>query len=300
MSLREFLVLLLVCTIWGLHFIVMKVTISNTAPPLFYAAIRMTIVMVLLAPFLRIHRGQMKYVLGAGLGFGALNYAFMFPALKFVTASAAAVMIELYVPFSIILSIAFLGERIGARRIFGIIIAFAGAVIIATAKPDEVAGPQFLFGIGLMVCGAFSEAMGAFFVKKVSGVKPMELLSWCAVVGTVVLWPLSLTLETNHLDAFTPDNRVNFGLALLYSSLLVSIVAHGSYYWLLQRLPLSVVASTGLMTTVVAVSASAILLREPMSPAFILGGIMTLAGVALILLRAKSKSAVTIATEKTT
>lgn len=300
MSLREFLVLLLVCTIWGLHFVVMKVTISNTAPPLFYAAIRMTIVMVILLPFLKLHRGQMKYVLGAGLGFGALNYAFMFPALKFVTASAAAVMIELYVPFSIILSIAFLGERIGARRIFGIIIAFAGAVIIATAKPDEVAGPQFLFGIGLMVCGAFSEAMGAFFVKKVSGVKPMELLSWCAVVGTVVLWPLSLTLETNHLDAFTPDNRVNFGLALLYSSLLVSIVAHGSYYWLLQRLPLSVVASTGLMTTVVAVSASAILLREPMSPAFILGGIMTLAGVTLILLRAKSKSAVTIATEKTT
>jgi len=300
MSLREFLVLLLVCTIWGLHFVVMKVTISNTAPPLFYAAIRMTIVMILLLPFLRLHRGQMKYVLGAGLGFGALNYAFMFPALKFVTASAAAVMIELYVPFSIILSIAFLGERIGRRRIFGIIIAFTGAVIIATAKPDETAGPQFLFGIGLMVCGAFSEAMGAFFVKKISGVKPIELLAWCAVVGTAVLWPLTLTLETNQFDAFTPDNRVNFALALLYSSLLVSIVAHGSYYWLLQRLPLSVVASTGLMTTVVAVGASAALLREPMSPAFILGGVMTLAGVTLILLRSKSKQAVTITTEKTT
>ena len=300
MSLREFLVLLLVCTIWGLHFVVMKVTISNTAPPLFYAAIRMTIVMILLLPFLRLHRGQMKYVLGAGLGFGALNYAFMFPALKFVTASAAAVMIELYVPFSIILSIAFLGERIGRRRILGIIIAFTGAVIIATAKPDETAGPQFLFGIGLMVCGAFSEAMGAFFVKKISGVKPIELLAWCAVVGTAVLWPLTLTLETNQFDAFTPDNRVNFALALLYSSLLVSIVAHGSYYWLLQRLPLSVVASTGLMTTVVAVGASAALLREPMSPAFILGGVMTLAGVTLILLRSKSKQAVTITTEKTT
>ena len=300
MSLREFLVLLLVCTIWGLHFVVMKVTISNTAPPLFYAAIRMTIVMILLLPFLRLHRGQMKYVLGAGLGFGALNYAFMFPALKFVTASAAAVMIELYVPFSIILSIAFLGERIGLRRIFGIVIAFTGAVIIATAKPDEAAGSQFLFGIGLMVCGAFSEAMGAFFVKKVSGVKPMELLAWCAVVGTAVLWPLTLTLENNQFEAFAPDNRVNFGLALLYSSLLVSIVAHGSYYWLLQRLPLSVVASTGLMTTVVAVGASAILLREPMSPAFILGGVMTLAGVTLILLRSKSKQPVTITTEKTT
>ncbi len=300
MSLREFLVLLLVCTLWGLHFIVMKVTVSNTAPPLFYAAIRMTIVMVLLAPFLRIHRGQMKYVLGAALGFGALNYAFMFPALQFVTASAAAVMIELYVPFSILLSILFLGERIGARRVFGIAIAFAGAVIIATAKPDETAGPQFLFGIGLMVCGAFSEAMGAFFVKKVSGVKPIELLAWCAVAGTAVLWPLTLALETNQMHAFAPQNRINFALALLYSSLLVSIVAHGSYYWLLQRLPLSVVAGTGLMTTLVAVTASALILREPMSLPFIIGGVMTLAGVTLILLRSKSKPAVIIETEKTT
>lgn len=298
MSLREFLVLMLVCTLWGLHFVVMKVTISNTAPPLFYAAVRMTIVMVLLAPFLRIHRGQMKYVLGAALGFGALNYAFMFPALKFVTASAAAVMIELYVPFSIILSIAFLGERIGIRRIFGIAVAFTGAVIIATAKPDEAAGPQFLFGIGLMVCGALSEAMGAFFVKKVSGVKPMQLVAWCAVMGSCVLWPLTLTLENNQIDAFAPDNRLNFGLALLYSALLVSIVAHGCYYWLLQRLPLSVVASTGLMTTVVAVTASAILLREPMTPPFILGGVMTLAGVTLILLRSKPKSLATITDEK--
>ena len=300
MSLREFLVLLLVCTLWGLHFVVMKVTVSGTAPPLFYAAVRMTIVMALLLPFLKIHRGQMKYVLGAALGFGTLNYAFMFPALQFATASAAAVMIELYVPFSIILSVVFLGERIGARRIFGIGIAFAGAIIIASAKPGEAAGPYFLLGIGMMVCAAFSEAMGAFFVKKVAGVKPMQLLAWCAAAGTAVLWPLTLTLEQNHLEAFSPDNRVNFVLALLYSALLVSIVAHGSYYWLLQRLPLSVVAGTGLMTTVVAVAASAILLREPMTPPFILGGMMTLAGVTLILLRSKPKSTVTIAGKKTT
>ncbi|WP_017930943.1 DMT family transporter [Robiginitomaculum antarcticum] len=300
MTLREFLVLLLVCFIWGMHFVVMKVTISNTSPPLFYAATRMTIVAILLLPFLRIHRGQMKYVIGAGLGFGALNYAFMFPALQFVTASAAAVMIELYVPFSIILSVMFLGETVGAKRISGIVVAFVGAVIIATAKPDEAAGPYFLFGIGLMVCGAFSEAMGAFFVKKVKGVKPMELLAWCAVMGVVVLWPLTLAIESNQIDAISPDNRLNFGMALLYSSLLVSLVAHGSYYWLLQRLPLSIVAGTGLMTTLIAVAASTIILRETMSVPFIIGGVMILFGVTLILLRTKRKGVAAITPETIT
>lgn len=300
MSLREFLVLLMICLIWGLHFVVMKTTISNTAPPLFYAATRMSIVALLLLPFLRTHKGQMKYVLGAALGFGALNYAFMFPALQFVTASAAAVMVELYVPFSIILSVLFLGETVGRKRVLGIILAFGGAVVIAMARPQEAAGPLFLFGLGLMVCGAFSEAMGAFFVKKLHGVKPMELLAWCAAMGVIVLWPLTFILENDQMQAVSPDNRFNFGLALLYSALLVSIVAHGSYYWLLARLPLSVVAGTGLMTTLVAVTASAVILKDEMSAPFLMGCAMILIGVALILLRSKRKSLAVIASETIT
>jgi len=51
------------------------------------------------------------------------------------------------------------------------------------------------------------------------------------VIGSIVLWPLSLILETGQMSAFAPDTRVNFGLALIYSVLLVSLVAHGSYYW---------------------------------------------------------------------
>jgi len=116
MNFREFLILTLVCTIWGLHFVVMKVTVGQTAPPLFYAAVRMTIVAIILLPFLKWHTGMMSKILLGGLGFGAFNYAFMFPALGMTTASAAALTIELYVPFSIILSVLFLGERIGYKK----------------------------------------------------------------------------------------------------------------------------------------------------------------------------------------
>lgn len=285
MSLREFAVLFLVCLIWGLHFIVMKVTVGDAADPLFYAALRMSIVALIMLPWLKWHKGLMWPILGAGLGYGALNYAFMFPALGLTTASAAAITIELYVPFSIILSVIVFKDKIGPYKILGILLAFAGVIIIAAAKPDESAGPYFLLGIFLMIGAALSEAIGAVLVKLVNGVGPLQLLAWFAVIGSAVLWPLSFLLESHQLDAFAPENRVTFFLALAYSALLVSIVAHGSYYWLLQRLPIYIVSSTGLMTTVIAVIASALILGEALTPNLLLGGLITLGGITLILAR---------------
>jgi len=69
MSVKEFLVLFMICLIWGLHFIIMKVTIGETAEPLFYAALRMTIVAILLIPKLKWHKGLMWPILGAGMGY---------------------------------------------------------------------------------------------------------------------------------------------------------------------------------------------------------------------------------------
>jgi O-acetylserine/cysteine efflux transporter len=290
MSLREFSVLFLVCLIWALHFIVMKITIGTSADPLFYAALRMTIVGVLVLPWLKWHKGLMWPIFGAGLGYGALNYAFMFPALGLTTASAAAVTIELYVPFSIMLSVLVFKDKIGKYKILGICLAFLGVIIIAIAKPDETAGPYFALGVLLMVGAAMSEAVGAVLVKLVKGVSPLQLLAWFAVIGSAVLWPLTFLLEDNQLEAFATENRIAFILALTYSAVLVSIVAHGSYYWLLQRLPIYIVSSTGLMTTVIAVFASAAILGEALSLNLLFGGLLTLSGIALILARKNRKT----------
>ena len=133
-----------------------------------------------------------------------------------------------------------------------------------------------------------SEAVGAVLIKVVKGVGPLQLLAWFSVVGTAVLWPLSLALEDNQTTAFSEETRLSFGLALLYSSILVSIVAHSSYYWLIQRLPIYVVSTTGLMTTVIAVIGSILILNEALTIQLLIGGLMTLFGIALILV-AKSR-----------
>lgn len=294
MSVREFCVLMLVCAIWGLHFVVMKFTIVDLGvPPLFYAALRISCLALILLPFLKWHKGQMKAVLIGGLGFGALNYAFMFPAMELTTASAAAVTIELYMPFSIILSVLILGERIGPWRISGAALAFIGVVLIGLGTPSEAAGDGFALGIALMACGAMSEAVGAISVKSVKSINPVQLLAWFGIVGSVVLWPLSLVLEEGQMSAFAPETRVNFGLALMYSVLLVSLVAHGSYYWLLQRLPIHTVAPSGLMTTVIGVAAGILILKEAPTAILFLGAFITLSGISIILRRNRKHAKVT-------
>jgi len=291
MSVREFCVLMLVCLIWGLHFTVMKYTIVDMGvPPLFYAALRISCLGLILLPFLKWHKGQMKAVLFGGLGYGALNYAFMFPAMQLTTASAAAVAIELYMPFSIILSVLILGERIGIWRTSGAALAFIGVVLIGLGTPSEEAGQGFALGIALMACGAMAEAIGAISVKSVKSVNPIQLLAWFGIVGSVVLWPLSLILEDGQMSAFAPETRVNFGMALIYSTLLVSLVAHGSYYWLLQRLPIHTVAPSGLMTTVIGVAAGVVILKEAPTPILFIGSLITLSGISIILWRNKRQS----------
>lgn len=291
MSLKEFVILLMVCTIWGLHFTVMKYAIADIGvPPVFYAALRITGLALILLPWLRWHTGQMKFVLLGGLGFGALNYAFMFPAMQLTTASAAAIAIELYMPFSILLSVIFLKERIGLWRALGAALAFTGVVIIGLGAPAERAGQGFALGIALMACGAMSEAVGAISVKSVKSVTPIQLLAWFGIVGSVVLWPLTYILEDNQMQVFAPETRLNFGFCLIYSVLLVSLVAHGSYYWLLQRLPIHTVAPSGLLTTVIGVAGGALILGELLTTTLLVGGGVTLLGIAIILRRNRQKA----------
>lgn len=294
MNARESLVLLMICTIWGLHFTVMRLAIGDYGiPPLFYAAVRMSLVALIMLPFLRWHKGQMRYVLIGGMGFGALNYAFMFPAMGMTTASAAAVAIELYMPFSVLLGVLLLGERIKGWSILGILLAFAGVIIIGVAGPREAVGPLFAVGLLLIACGALSEACGAIAVKRTRKISPSQLVAWFAVVGTIVLWPLTLILETNQSEVFSPDLRWKFGAALLYSTLLVSIVAHGSYYWLLSRLPIQVVTPSGLLNTVIGVIGGLLILREPPSAGLFIGVAVTLSGVAIVIWRSQRRDKLT-------
>lgn len=270
---------------WGFHYVVVKVAVVEI-PPIFYAAMRMAIVAAVLAPFLRWRPGKMKLVLVAALCFGAVNYAFLFTGLKLATASASAIANQLYVPFAMILSVIFLKETIGWRRIVGIALAFAGVAVIAISKDQDVDGARIGIGVGLVAAATFVEANGSILVKKASGFKPWELLAWFGLIGAPCLFAISATIEHGQMASLAASDKKLIIGAILYSAIVSSVFGHTAYYWLIQRRPVSEVASSTLLTTFFAVSFSVALLGEPFTLAFIIGGVMTLIGVAIVVLRA--------------
>lgn len=291
MSAREISVLIGMCLVWGFHFVVIKVAVGEL-PPIFYAAVRMTLVALLMSPFLRWRAGTMLPVLCAGICLGAVNYGFMFTGLKYATASSAAIALELYVPFATILSIIFLGDRIGLPRILGIAFAFTGVAIIASGKSGDASNDaQIGFGVLLVACGAFTEAVGAILVKKATGFKPHELLAWFSVVGCAGLWLMTMVFETGQPEAFAASDKWLIAGAIVYSAIGASVFGHSAYYWLLQRLPVSVVAPSVLLTTMIAVFFGVILLGDPFGPRMVIGAVLVLSGVATVIFRNTQKKA---------
>lgn len=285
MSARELTILLAMCVIWGFHYVVIKAAMTEI-PPVFYAALRMTLVAAVLAPFLRWRAGKMSYVLLAALCFGAFNYVFLFIGVSLASASASAIANQLYVPFATILSVIFLKERIGWRRITGIALAFAGVAVIVSSRGEAPPEVRLGIGVGLVAMATVIEAAGSILVKKASGFKPWELLAWFGAVGAPCLWAVTFTIERDQFAVLAASDLKLVIAAILYSALLASILGHTTYYWLLQRRPVSEVASSSLLTTFLAVAFSIMVLDEPLTSAIVLGGVMTLVGVGVVVLRA--------------
>ncbi|ADM10664.1 integral membrane protein [Parvularcula bermudensis HTCC2503] len=284
-------VLLMVCTLWGLHIVVVRATVDDV-PALLYVALRMSLVAVLLIPFLRWHKGRMRPILVAGLCFGGFNYAFLFNGLRFVPAGVGALLVELYVPIAMGLSILLLGERVGWRRGTGAALAVLGAVIIVTGEGEAMSGATNLpLGAVLLIAGAFCEALGAILIKRVHGVSALQLLAWFGVVGGVVSWGLTIVLIGDQVPDAIPNLATGgFVSALIYSAIGASIMGHASYYWLLQRVDVTVLAPSGVLTTVIAVTAGTLFLDEPLTARLIVGGALTLLGVGIIAIRSAKKA----------
>lgn len=291
------LILLGVCLAWGMHMVVIKVTVGSI-DPIAYAAIRMAMVAAILSPLLRWHGPQMPRIFLAGACFGGLNYAFMFSGFQFVPASVGAILLEMYVPFAMGFSVLLLGEKVGWRRIAGAVLALVGVIIIVSgqggghgAAGTASTGDRWLLGSFFIVMAGACEAMGAVQVKSIKGLKPLELLAWFAVVGVCVLVPMTLVFERDQLAFWSGDARLAVLGGLFYSVLIASIYGHASYYWLIQRVDVSLLAPAGLFTTVVAVSAGILLLGEPLTLRFVVGGLLTLTGVGIIVVRSAAKAA---------
>jgi O-acetylserine/cysteine efflux transporter len=277
---RDLTLLLGITLIWGVNLVVSKIGLAQM-PPILFTFLRFLILAVLLVPRLRVKRGQMGALAVAAIFTGALSFALSFRGLGISSnVSAVAIAGQLSVPFTTLLSVALLGEVVHWRRWTGILLAFAGVLVMGF---DPRMSSQWQ-SLSLVIGGAFVGSVGLIAIKKLQGFKPLELQAWIAWLSLPVLLVLSVEFERPDLTVLAHVS-ISGWAALAFTALAASLVAHTGYFYLVQRYPVTSVAPVTTLSPIFSVLLSVVFLGETLTARLALGGAITLAGVVIITLR---------------
>jgi O-acetylserine/cysteine efflux transporter len=277
---RDLLLLLGITILWGLNLVISKVGVENL-PPILFTTLRFAIMALVLAPFLRIYRGQIGALAVAGLLSGAVCFALMFVGLALAeNVASVAIAGQLGVPFTTLLSVALLGEAVHWRRWTGIALSFAGVMVMGLDPRVFEYWPSLAFVIG----SAFVGALGLIAVKRLQGVDPLAMQGWFALISLPLLAGLTLAIEQPTAQTVVQAPLVAWG-AVLFSALGASVIAHTGFYYLVQRYPVTSVAPLTVLSPVLSVAFGIWWLGDTLTPRIALGGALTLIGVFIIIWR---------------
>lgn len=281
---RDWTVLAAMTVVWGLNIVFVKLSVDAIAP-MTAAFLRQSMIALACLPFLRVVPGRMVAIVVLSLVVGALFYLPMNFALAMTkNVSALSIATQLSVPFAVILSVLFLKERIGLPRIIGIVMAFAGVLLLGF-DPRIV---HELPAMGLAAASAFVWAAGSLLTRRLPEVPVPVLFAWFGVIGSATLGTISLIFEPAAMAGIGQLPWQAFG-AVAFSALGSSLIGHGGLAWLVQRHPIALVMPYTLIAPVLSVIVAALVFGTPVTGLMIIGGLVVLAGVAIITLRSARK-----------
>lgn len=281
MAARDFAVLVLICLAWGMSNVVSKVVVGHwDVPPLAFAAVRFVLVAAVTLPWLLPAPRPLWRILLVGLLMGGGNFALLFIGLQTASPSAAAIVVQLGVPITTLLSVAVLGERIRWRRGLGVLLTMIGALTVIW-NPE---GLSLSRGLWFVAAAAAAGSVGAILLKQMEEIRPLQFQAW---VGFASLWPLaagSLLFETRQWEAMLGAGW-GFVAAVVFSALIVSVVAHTAYYGLIQRYEANLLAPLTLMTPLATIGLGVLITGDRFDTRMAVGAALALLGVLIVALR---------------
>lgn len=272
--------ILLIDLIWAFNIVAVKIAVDD-AGPLTAVTLRYVIVLAACLPWLRWLPGRMKTILITGVVAGALFMGL--GALSFGLAtnvSALAIAGQLGVPFSLILAVVIYRERIRLPRITAIVLSFLGVAVMGF----DPAIARESIAVWLTVGAALSWAAGNLLFRNLTGVNVLTIHAWLALVSVPLLAATAMVFEPGGFAQIGSLKPSTWGW-LAYSALLSSLLGHGGMSWLFQRYPVATVSPLTLPTPLLSVIIAVIVFGNPITAQMIIGGVLTLAGVAIITLR---------------
>ncbi len=277
--------MLAVVLIWGLNFVALKVGLSEINT-LTFAAARFLIATLTMVALVRIarenldmHRGDFWKIMGLGImGQGGYQLIFMSGMARSSSAGAASLILATSPIFVALLGL-IIGERISRGAWVGILLSFAGLILLIQGGTGVGLDAEHLFGDFLLLLSAVGWALYTVisrpFLRRYS---PLKLTALTMVLGT---WPLYIIAVPSAVQQNWAAISPIGWLSLLYSAFFSIVIAYVIWYVSIQRVGSSRTSVYSNLVPVVALALAAVLLGERIAPLQLVGGAIVLVGIAL-------------------
>jgi drug/metabolite transporter (DMT)-like permease len=221
----------------------------------------------------RLQAGAWKWMVAGGFAFGA-SQAMSFSALKATSVSDVTLMLAIGPIVVALLAVPLYGERPGRLFVGWTVVAISGVVVVvlgAAAGPDG--DPM-----GMAMAASAVLLFSLFFLVSKSGRDRIDVLPFLFGVtffGAVVVSTVALLLGEPVQDLTRRDALLAIAVAIGPGS-----VGHFAATWPLRWLTANVPPVLRLMAPILSGALAWLLLGEPVTAAHLLGGTLTLGGVA--------------------
>ncbi len=285
---RDLGLVALICLAWAGNFITSKLALAEL-PPLLFTALRLGVLALLLAAFVkRPPAGQWPRLAAVALCNGVLHFGLSFWSLKLSkTIASPAILMQSYVPMATLLAWWWLGERFQWRTGAAIALSFVGVMVLGFDH-SVLDTPMALV---LMLVSALFLAIGTVLLRDLRGMDPVSQQGWAALIGVGPLLAWSAMSEPGMVDSIRHASWVAWS-GIVYAAVVASLIGHGIYYVLMQRHPVAQVTPFLLATPLLATLMGIVFLDDVVGPRVWLGGAMVLGGVLAIGLRNLAKARV--------
>ncbi len=277
----------LMATIFGMSFMFSKLALANHTPIelIAHRFLLAFIVMSILISFkiikINLKGKNMKNLFFLSFAQPILYFIFESYGIKYSASSQAGIMIALIPVCVAILGTFFLGEKNTKREIFFILLSVAGVAYIAYGK--QVDENSSAIGIIFLLGAVISSSVYNIISRKISTEFTSSERTYSMMLyGALVFNSINLISHIkngNLTQYFTPWSDPSFLTALIYLSIISSIIAFFLSNYSLTYLEASKASVFANLATVVSIIMGTVFLKESFSFNQVIGSLMILVGV---------------------
>lgn len=278
---RQVLDYLALAVIWGLSFVLVLQVVRafGWAGGVSFRALVAAGLLVLLA---RVTRRELRFGSWRPLAVvGSTTVAGNLIGLNIATPRIGTAMAAIFIAtipfFSMIIGLLWRIERIDLWGRVGVALGFVGVVLLVGFPAVPVDGP-FVIGCVASVLGAISAAFGSNYARKhLQQVGSWEQTIGAFLTGGLIVLPLLVVVPVPRLPT-----ALDLGYLVVLAAF-CSALAYVLYFRLVAEVGATIAVSVEFLVTVVAVVVGAVFLGERLSALQVVGGVVIIAGCALVL-----------------